>query len=67
MSNENEYENEIIKLVKELDKNVVVDNDFVNAYSIPFDKFEKYSKEDLIETLFVLSAIHEENLKWAES
>ena len=40
---------------------VVVDNDFERAYQIPFEKFKDISREDLIETLFVMRAILSEN------
>lgn len=55
------FENEIINIVSESDKEVVVDNDFVRAHGVNPKLFDNYSKEELISALYVLYAILKEN------
>jgi len=53
--------NDILELLNKHNAQVIVDNDFDNAYSIPFEAFKETKKNHLIETLFILVSIMREN------
>jgi hypothetical protein len=48
---------EVIELVVERYDNVLIDNDFEKAYGIAFKAFDEYTREELIEALFIEQAL----------
>ena len=52
---------EIIEKVVESFNKVVIDNEFERAYEVPYDAFKDYTKEEIIEALYIHQAIHLEN------
>ena len=51
---------EIIAKMEKYYKQVIVDNEFEYAYNMPFDAFEEYTREDIIEAFFIYMAIKNE-------